>query len=179
MSRMGGRPIMVPSGVKIKAEAQTLYFEGPKGKSSFHIGPRVQVICKDGQIEVKRQSDEKQDRAMHGTTRSLIQNIILGITQGFVKELEIQGVGYKAQIQGKTLTLTLGFSHPVNYAVPEGVTVETPKPTQIIIKGSDKQKVGLCASQIRGLRPPEPYKGKGIRYAGEYVRKKAGKTVGK
>lgn len=179
MSRVGKKPIAIPQGVKINIKDGLVNVEGPKGKISFLIKGKITVAQQDGQLLVSRKGDAKPERAMHGTVRAILNNMVLGVTKGFSKELDIQGVGYKAQAQGKELVLTLGFSHPVNFNIPEGITIETPKPTQVIIKGIDKQKVGQVASFLRSLKKPEPYKGKGIRYLGEYVRKKAGKTVGK
>jgi len=178
MSRIGKKPIAIPKGVKVSVEKDKVAVEGPKGKLSLNLHPRISVEVKEENVFVKRASDEKIDRALHGTTRALIANLIKGVTEGYSKELEIQGVGYKAVIQGKSLVLNLGFTHAVNYPIPEGITIETPKPTQVVIKGTDKAKVGEVAAQIRKIRKPEPYKGKGIRYLGEYVRRKVGKKVG-
>lgn len=177
MSRVGKKPIAVPDNVKLTVDENIVIVEGPKGKLEQKIHHRIEVEVKDNEILVKRSSDLKLDKSLHGLIRSLIQNMIIGVTSGYMKELEIHGVGLRAQVQGKKLNLQLGFSHPVNYEVPQGITIETPKPTQIIIKGIDKQKVGEVAAEIRHFYKPEPYKGKGIRYKGEHVRRKAGKTV--
>ena len=177
MSRVGRRPIDIPEGIKAGIEENRLKIEG-KGKTLEHIIPDgFTVEIKDGRITVRRPSDSRAARALHGTTRSLIQNTITGLKDGFQKKLRIQGVGYKAQVKGKTLVLDIGFSHTVNYTPPEDVTVETSSATEIVVKGIDKQKVGEAAAEIRGYYPPEPYKGKGIRYEGEYVRQKQGKSI--
>ena len=179
MSRIGVRPVVIPKNIKVSVNKSMISVEGPKGKLDFPLSLRVKIAVEEDKIKVSRVSNNKHDRALHGMTRAMIANMIKGVSQGYVKELEMIGVGYRAQAQGKKLTLQLGFSHPVVYAVPEGITVETPKQTQIIVKGIDKQKVGQAAANIRGFLPPEPYKGKGIRYVGEYVRRKAGKAVAK
>lgn len=177
MSRIGKRPIDIPQGVKIDVAADPIQVQGPKGKLDLKIPVEIKVEVKDNKIILSRASDEKKARMKHGLMRALINNMVKGVTEGFVKELEIIGVGFKAQVSGQQMVLNLGFSHPVEYDIPEGVTVETPKPTQITVKGIDKQLVGEVAAEIRDFYKPEPYKGKGIRYVGEYVRKKAGKTV--
>lgn len=151
--------------------------EGPKGKLTFPVGLGFKVETKDNKVFVTRPSDEKQDKSTHGLIRSYISNMIIGVTAGYTKELEITGVGFKAQVQGKVLNLQLSYSHPINYNIPDGLTIETPKLTQIVIKGMDKAKVGQAAAEIRDFYRPEPYKGKGIKYAGEHVRRKAGKAV--
>lgn len=177
MSRIGRAPIAVPATVKIKAEGQRIQVEGPKGKLSWTL-PAVIAAKLDGPtLTVARQSEERAVKALHGLSRALIANMVLGVTNGFSRELEIVGVGFKAALQGKQLALNVGFSHPVAIAVPEGITVAVPKPTSIVVSGADKQQVGQFAANIRGVYPPEPYKGKGIRYAGETVRKKAGKAA--
>jgi large subunit ribosomal protein L6 len=177
MSRVGKKPIAVPAGVKIAIDGRALNVEG-KGKTVRHIIPEgFTAEFNDGAITISRPSDSATHRALHGTTRSLIQNTITGMVEGFQKKLEIQGVGYKAQMKGKSLVMELGFSHSINYQPPDEVAIETPAPTQIIVKGADKQKVGQVAADIRRFYPPEPYKGKGIRYEGEYVRQKQGKSV--
>ncbi len=178
MSRVGKKPILIPKNVKVSVSGNTVLVEGPKGKLTFDSHPNMTVEVKADQVIVSRRSDEKSDKALHGLTRTLINNMVVGTTAGYQKELEIQGVGFRAQVSGKKLVLQLGFSHPVEFHIPEGIVIETPKPTQIIIKGIDKQKVGETAAEIRAIFPPEPYKGKGIRYVGEYVRKKVGKAVG-
>lgn len=176
MSRVGKRPIAIPSNVKVSLQDNTIHVEGPKGKLEFKVPEGISVEVGDDKVIVRRLKDEKKYRALHGTTRAIINNMVIGVTQGFQKELEIVGVGYRAQVRGKSLTLQLGFSHPIEYPIPEGITIETPSPTNIVVKGIDKQKVGQVAAEIRSFYPPEPYKGKGIRYKGEYVRKKAGKA---
>jgi len=165
--------------VKLGLDSGLVHVEGPKGKLQFKISPRIKAVLKDDRLSFDRVSNQKSDKALHGTTRSVINNMILGVTNGFSKELAIEGVGFKAQIQGKVLNLLLGFTHPVIFNVPEGLTVETPKPTQVVIKGVDKVQVGHFAAKIRKVYVAEPYKGKGVRYLGEVVRRKAGKTVTK
>lgn len=179
MSRVGLKPIKVPKNVKVVVEKGHVNVEGPKGKLSFAIHPRIQAKLKDNCLTVERHSDMVMDKALHGTTRSVIANMIKGVTDGFMKELAIEGIGFKAQVQGKTLNLLLGFTHPVIFEIPEGLTAEAPKPTQVVIKGIDKVKVGHFAAKIRKVYEAEPYKGKGVRYLGEIVRRKAGKTVTK
>jgi large subunit ribosomal protein L6 len=177
MSRVGKKPIDIPSNVKVALDGKTVKVEGPKGKLEQKIHQRINAEVKDNQVVVTRSSDIKLDKSLHGLTRSLIHNMIIGVTEGYKKELEIHGVGLRAQVQGKNLNLQLGFSHPVNFEIPQGITIVTPKPTQIEISGIDKQQVGEVAAEIRAYYKPEPYKGKGIRYKDEYVRRKAGKTV--
>ena len=179
MSRVGKKPIEIPKAVKLTIDHSKVNVEGPKGKLHFQVSPRVKISMKDSVLVVDRVSNQKNDRAIHGTTRSVIGNMIKGVTDGFSKELAIEGVGFKAQLQGKSLNLSLGFTHPVILDAPEGITVETPKPTQVIVKGIDKVKVGDFAAKIRKVYEAEPYKGKGVRYLGEVVRRKAGKTVTK
>ncbi len=179
MSRVGKKPIEVPKNVKLSIQDTSVNVEGPKGKLTFKIHPRVKVIVKDSTVNIQRVGELKLDKSLHGTTRSIISNMIKGVTDGYMKELNIEGVGFKAALQGKTLNVSLGFTHPVLFEVPEGITAETPKPTVIIIKGVDKIKVGDFAAKIRRVYPAEPYKGKGVRYVGEVVRRKAGKTVTK
>ncbi len=178
MSRVGKKPILIPQGVHVNIkDSNIINVEGPKGKLSHILPEAIAFKIENSNIILDMKSDPDSSRAIYGLTRTLINNLIIGVTQGFSKELEIQGVGFKAQSQGKKLSLALGFSHPVEYDIPEGIIIETPKPNQIIVKGIDKVKVGEISSKIRSFFRPEPYKGKGIRYAGEYVRKKAGKTV--
>ena len=179
MSRIGKIPISVPKEVKVNLEKMTVGIEGPKGKLSLSLPQAIGVEQKNGQIWVQRLSDTKQSRADHGTTRALLVNIMEGVTKGHKKELEIQGVGFRAQVQGQKLVITLGFSHPVEFAIPSGVKVTLPKPTEIVVEGLSKALVGEVAANIRGLKPPEPYKGKGIRYVKEAVRRKQGKSVTK
>lgn len=175
MSRVGKNPIAIPDGVTLTQDGNKLTAKGKHGELSHLVPQDVEAAVSDNEVTVQPRNDTARARAMWGTTRSLINNMVAGVSQGFTKSLEIQGVGYKAQTQGKKLVLSLGFSHDVNYSVPDGIEINTPQPTQIEISGSDKQKVGQVASEIRSYRPPEPYKGKGVRYAGEYVRRKEGK----
>jgi len=177
MSRIGKRPIQIPDKVKIKIDVRKVLVEGPKGKLDWILPQGVEVQIDKDQLIVKRLAEDKISYSMHGLTRAHINNMIKGVSEGYVKNLELYGVGYRAQAQGKTLNLQLGFSHPVVYPVPEGVSIKTPKQNQIAVEGIDKAKVGEAAAEIRAFLKPEPYKGKGIRYAGEYVRKKAGKAV--
>jgi len=177
MSRVGRKPIDLPANTKVELKGSSIHVKGPKGELDRAIHPRIKVEIKDSQVNVKRPTDSEQDRSLHGLTRNLIFNMVKGVNEGFSKELEIRGVGFRAQLSGKALTLQLGFSHPVNFSVPEDITVEVPKQTQIIIKGACKQKVGAVAAKIRSFYKPEPYKGKGIRYKDEYVRHKVGKAV--
>ncbi|MCD6404912.1 MAG: 50S ribosomal protein L6 [Planctomycetes bacterium] len=178
MSRVGKQPVKVPSGVKVRITTDLFRAEGPKGKIDQPVHPDIMVKHDDaaGEIRVSRPADSKRFKALHGLTQRLVQNAVTGVSEGFEKRLQIVGVGYNARAQGPRLTLNLGFSNPVIMDVPEGVAVETPAPTVIVIKGPDKQKVGQFAAEIRRKRPPEPYKGKGVRYENEYVRRKAGKA---
>ncbi|MBI4970350.1 MAG: 50S ribosomal protein L6 [Candidatus Omnitrophica bacterium] len=178
MSRIGKKPVVIPSGVKIQISAQNIHFEGPKGKLDLVVHPRVKVKVDSSQVLVERASDQKEDRSLHGLVRSMIQNCIVGVTEGYVKELEIEGVGFKAQAKPTSVSFALGFSHPIEFPLPAGIKVETPKPTQVIVRGSDKYLVGQVAANIRRLFEPEPYKGKGVRYKGEQIRRKQGKAVG-
>ena len=179
MSRIGQKPIEIPKGVKLVVNQGQVNIEGPKGKLSFAVNHRLKTVIKENILTIERPTDSIPDKSIHGTTRSCIANMIKGVTDGFMKELQIEGVGFKAAVQGKQLNLALGFTHPVIFDIPEGLTAETPKPTIVIIKGTDKVKVGHFAAKIRKVYPAEPYKGKGVRYAGEVVRRKAGKTVTK
>jgi len=176
MSRIGRMPVQIPAGVEVKLNNNELTVKGPKGtlKQSFHKNMAIKV--EGSNIVVSRPNDLKQNKALHGLTRSLIANMVTGVTQGFEKQLEIVGVGYRAQKQGKKLVLNLGFSHPVEIEEPAGITIEVPAQNKIVVKGIDKQLVGEVAAIIRSKRPPEPYKGKGIRYVDEYVIRKEGKT---
>ena len=176
MSRVGKVPIPIPKDVKVKLTDSILEVVGPTGRLSHRIPSEIQISIEPEQIVVKRPNDHRTTRCLHGLTRALIANMITGVTQGFEKRLEIQGIGYRADLQGNVLRLTLGFSHPVLFPLPEGVKVEVERQTSIKVKGIDKQLVGSVAAQIRSLKPPEPYKGKGIRYVGEYVKLKVGKT---
>lgn len=177
MSRIGKKPVSIPGGVKVAVSANTINIEGPKGKLNYSFKQGFKVEVKDNSILIGRPSDSKQDKSTHGLIRSLVQNMIIGVTSGYQKDLEVVGVGFKAAVQGKVLNLQLSYSHPINYSIPEGVTIETPKPNMIVIKGMDKAKVGEAAAEIRDFYRPEPYKGKGIKYVGEHVRRKAGKAV--
>lgn len=177
MSRIGKKPVEIPASVKLEIKDGTIYVEGPKGKLEHKIPHPIKASVKDKQVIIQRPSSAKSDLSLHGLTRALIANLIKGVTEGYMKELEIKGVGFKARVNGKTLEITLGFSHPVHYPIPEGLTITAPKPTQIIVAGIDKVKVGEVAAEIRDYFKPEPYTGKGIRYVGEYVRHKAGKTI--
>jgi large subunit ribosomal protein L6 len=176
MSRIGRKPIPVPKDVKIDIKERYVLIEGPKGKLERVLADRISLELKDNQIIVKRLGNISSDKALQGLTRALVANMIKGVTDGYVKEMEIIGVGYKAAIQGNNLSMHLRFSHPVVFSIPEGITITTPKPTQIVVSGIDKEKVGEIAAEIRSVCPPEPYKGKGIRFVGEYVRKKVGKA---
>jgi large subunit ribosomal protein L6 len=178
MSRIGKLPVEVPQGVEVNLDAGTLTVKGPKGTLSLRHHPEMNVVVDDAEVRVERPSDQKTHRALHGLTRTLVANMVKGVTEGFTKTLEIQGVGYKAEQRGQTVLITVGFSHTVEYTAMEGVTVQCPNATTIVVSGADKQKVGQTAAEIRAVRPPEPYKGKGIRYQGEQVRRKAGKTAG-
>ena len=177
MSRIGKLPIPVPTGVDVFIEPEMVRVKGPKGELVQRVSRDMQVEKDDGTIVVKRPTDRGEHRALHGLTRSLIANMVEGVTEGFEKRLEIQGVGYRARLQGKALELSVGYSHPVSVAAPDGIEFEVPVPTQIVVRGIDKQLVGEIAARIRRSRPPEPYKGKGIRYAGEHVRRKVGKRA--
>ena len=177
MSRIGRKPIPVPAGVTISIEPELVRVNGPKGELTERI-PRDIAVEQDGEeLLVKRPTDRGEHRALHGLTRSLVANMVEGVTDGFEKRLEIQGVGYRAQLKGRDLELALGYSHPVPIKAPEGIEFEVPQPTRVIVKGSSKQQVGQIAAVIRKQRPPEPYKGKGIRYEGEYVARKVGKRA--
>ena len=176
MSRIGKIQIEIPSGVEVQLEGNTIRVKGPKGTLERKLHPEMQVNIEDGRVVVNRPSDEKKHRSLHGLTRTLIANMVQGVTQGFEKRLEIHGVGYRAAKQGNKLVLSMGFSHPVEFDTPPGMEIEVPAPTRITVRGIDKEKVGQLAAEIRAVRKPEPYLGKGIRYEGEYVRRKAGKA---
>jgi large subunit ribosomal protein L6 len=175
MSRIGKKPVAVPSGITANVEGQTVKVKGPKGALSAVLPDDVAVKLDAGQIQVDPRSDSKRSRSQWGTSRTLVANLIAGVTQGFQERLEINGVGYRAAVQGKNLQIALGYSHDVIYPIPEGITIATPRPVEIIISGIDRQKVGQVAAEIRDFRPPEPYKGKGIKYAGERIFRKEGK----
>jgi large subunit ribosomal protein L6 len=177
MSRIGKQPIPVPAGVEISIEPELVMVKGPKGELRERVSRDMDVKQEDGQILVTRPTDRGEHRALHGLTRSLIANMVEGVTNGYEKRLEIQGVGYRAQLQGNKLVLALGYSHPVEMQAPPGIEFEVPQPTRIVVRGISKQLVGEVAANIRKQRPPEPYKGKGIRYAGEYVARKVGKRA--
>ncbi len=177
MSRVGKNPINISTDIKVTIKDSTITVEGPKGKLQKPIHPRIKAELKNNQIIVSRASDSIQDRSLHGLTRNIIFNMVQGVSAGFSKELEIRGVGFRAQVTGKVLNMQLGFSHPINFSIPEDISLATPKPTKIVVTGIDKQKVGEIAAEIRSFYPPEPYKGKGIRYLDEYVRHKVGKAV--
>lgn len=179
MSRIGKIPIQFSDKVQVQIKDHSIHVEGPKGKLDFTIPAGIKAQAAGRKIVIERNSDFKEDKALHGLARSIIANMVRGVTEGFQKELEINGIGFRGQVQGKQFTMYLGFTHPIEMTVPEGITIETPKPTQVIVKGADKAKVGQCAAVIRSYFPPEPYKGKGIRYINEQVRRKAGKTVAK
>ncbi len=175
MSRIGKKPVAIPSGVTANVEGQTVKMKGPKGNLQLVLPEDVSVKMENGAIKVDPRNETKRARSMWGTSRTLVSNLITGVTKGFEHKLEITGVGYRAAVQGKVLQLALGYSHDVNYPIPEGIAIATPKPTEVVITGIDKQKVGQVASDIRDFRRPEPYKGKGVRYAGEYIFRKEGK----
>jgi len=175
MSRFGKKPVSVPSGVTANVQGQTVNIKGPKGAMSFTVDDSVAVALDKSEIKVDPRNETKRARAMWGTSRALISNMVTGVTQGFEKKLEINGVGYRAAVQGKNLQLALGYSHDVVYPIPEGITVATPKPTEIVVSGIDLRKVGQVAAEIRKYRPPEPYKGKGVKYSDEFIFRKEGK----
>ena len=179
MSRIGKKPIPMPKGVDFSINGNTVKVKGPKGELTHTFTPSMVVRVENDEILVERPNDDKNERALHGLTRALIANMVQGVTEGFKKTLEIVGVGYKAEKKGKNLVVTVGYSHPIEYPEPSGITLTTPAPTVIVVEGIDKQKVGQVAAELRQFRKPEPYKGKGIRYQGEQVRRKAGKTAGK
>lgn len=177
MSRLGKKPVAIPGNVKVVVDKAVLRVEGPKGKLEHRIPSPIAVKVANNEVRVECPSEVKKDISLYGMTRTLISNMIKGVIDGYQKELEIRGVGYKAQIVGKNLNILLGFSHPIDYPIPEGINIETPKPTHIVIKGIDKVKVGKVAAELRSYYKPEPYKGKGIRHVNEFVKHKAGKTV--
>jgi large subunit ribosomal protein L6 len=177
MSRIGRLPVKILKGVEVRQSNGTVVVKGPKGELTLDVHPHVKVVVDDAEVRVERSSDEKAQRALHGLTRSLIANMVKGVTQGYSKTLEIVGVGYRADAKGKGVTLNIGFSHPIHYQAVDGVKLECPNQTTIVVSGIDKQKVGQTAAEIRGFRPPEPYKGKGIKYQDEHIRRKAGKTA--
>ena len=179
MSRVGGAGIVIPSGVEVKVEDSSVFVNGPKGALDLNLNPQVSVEIADGKVLVKRSGNDRVSRSLHGLTRALINNMIVGVSTGWTKNLEMVGVGYRAQGGGDTLTLSVGFSHPVVVKSPQGITFAVSENTKIAVSGIDRNLVGQVAANVRAVKPPEPYKGKGIRYAGEYVRKKAGKAAAK
>jgi len=178
LSRIGKKPIEIPKGVSVSKEGQLIKVKGPKGELDHNVHSNMSVEIKDNEITVTRPNDSKENKSLHGLTRALLQNMVTGVNSSYKKELEIVGVGYRAELKGKNLLLNIGYSHPVYFAPPETITFETPSQTQIVISGADKQLVGQVAAKIRSFRKPEPYKGKGIKYVGEHIRRKAGKTAG-
>ena len=176
MSRIGNKPVVVPAGVTITQSGNTVTVKGPKGELTREFSPNITLNISEGEVVLTRPDDTKENKTLHGTMRANLNNMVVGVSEGFEKALELIGVGYRAQLQGKKLVLNVGYSHPVEFETPEGITIEVPSNTQIVVKGSNKEVVGELAANIRGVRPPEPYKGKGIRYVGEYVRRKEGKT---
>ena len=182
MSRVGKQPVTVPAGVTVTLDGQRLAARGPRGELALEVRDPITVDWDGepgGTLVVRRPSDQKSHRALHGLTRALVANIVTGVSQGFSKTLEIVGVGYRAEAAGEGIRLRLGFSHTIDFPAPKGITLEVPNPTTIVVSGADKQQVGHTAAVIRSFRPPEPYKGKGVRYQGEHVRRKAGKTAAK
>ena len=175
MSRIGNKAVAIPSGVTANVEGQTVKIKGPKGAMQVMLHDDVTVTMDKASVKLEPRGESKRARSMWGTSRTLVANLVAGVTKGFEERLEITGVGYRAAVQGKSLNLQLGFSHDVNFPIPEGIAIVTPKPTEIVITGVDKQKVGQVAAEIRGYRPPEPYKGKGVKYVGEYIFRKEGK----
>ena len=177
MSRIGKKPVQIPAGVEVAVNGSHVTVKGPKGQLELDIYEKLSIEIADGVLTVVRPDDERETRARHGLTRALIANMVEGVSEGFTKSLELAGVGYRVQLKGTTLELSLGYSHPVMYEAPEGITFEVPDNTHINVKGIDKQQVGQVAAEIRGKRPPEPYKGKGIHYVGEHIRRKLGKAA--
>ena len=179
MSRIGRKPINIPAGVEVTVNGSDVTVKGPKGTLNQSFHPNMNIVVENNEVIVTRPNDEKENRSLHGLTRTLIHNMIVGVTEGFKKELEVNGVGYRVAKQGKDLVMNLGFSHQVVMSEIDGISIEVPNPNKIIISGPDKQKVGQFAAEVREKRPPEPYKGKGIKYADEHIRRKEGKTGGK
>ena len=177
MSRIGKQPVAIPPKVKVEVKGQKISVEGPKGKLDIELPPRTSLKVADGEVVVSREGDDAQAKALHGLSRALVNNLVKGVSEGFVKKLEIQGVGFKAAVAGETVTLSLGYSHPVVYPIPGQIKVTVEEGTKLTIEGPDKQVVGQVAAEIRSFYPPEPYKGKGVRYVGERVVRKEGKTV--
>jgi len=177
MSRIGKQPIAIPPKVKVEVKGQKIFVEGPKGRLDWELPRRTSLKVLDGKIVVSRAGEDAQAKALHGLSRALVNNMVRGVTEGFVKKLEIQGVGFKAAVQGKNVNLVLGFSHPINYAIPDQIKVTVEENTKLTIEGPDRRLVGQVAAELRSFYPPEPYKGKGVRYVGEHVQRKEGKTV--
>ena len=177
MSRIGRKPVQIPKGITVALKDGIVSVKGPKGELIEKVHPYISVEIKDQQVLLTRKSDETKHRALHGLWRALIQNMIMGVNEGFSRKLEIVGVGYRAEMKGTRLSLLLGYSHPILFAAPDGIKIEAPTQTSILISGVHKQLVGLVAAKIRSFRPPEPYKGKGVKYEGEYIRRKAGKAA--
>jgi large subunit ribosomal protein L6 len=175
MSRIGKKAVAIPSGVTASVEGQTVKMKGPKGALEFVLPKEVAAKMDKGSIQIDPLDESKRARSMWGTSRTLVANLVTGVTKGFEKKLEITGVGYRASVQGKNLQIALGYSHDVVYPIPAGIAIATPKPTEVVVTGTDRQKVGQVAAEIRGFRPPEPYKGKGVKYSGEYIFRKEGK----
>ena len=176
MSRIGKQPVPIPSGVEVKVDGQTVAVKGPKGLLERSFPEEVTFAVEGGEVRVERPADDRRSRAMHGLSRALLANMVVGVSQGYTRELQLVGVGYRAALKGKDLELQVGYSHPVAIEPPDGVAFEVPEPTKVIVSGIDKERVGQASADIRKVRPPEPYKGKGIRYVDEYVRRKAGKA---
>jgi large subunit ribosomal protein L6 len=177
MSRIGKQPIAIPPKVKVEVKGQKVFVEGPKGKLNFELPNHTAAKVENGTVHVSRQGENAQVKALHGLSRALVNNMVKGVSEGFVKKLEIQGVGFKAAVQGKIVNMSLGYSHPINYPIPDQIKVTVEENTKLTIEGPDKQVVGQVASELRAFYPPEPYKGKGVRYVGEHVQRKEGKTV--
>ena len=175
MSRIGNKAVAIPSGVTANVEGQTVKIKGPKGAMQVVLHDDVLAKMDKSAVKIEPRSESKRARSLWGTSRTLVANLVAGVTKGFEERLEINGVGFRAAVQGRSLNLQLGYSHDINFAIPEGITIATPKPTEIVVTGMDKQKVGHVAAEIRGFRPPEPYKGKGVKYVGEYIFRKEGK----
>jgi large subunit ribosomal protein L6 len=177
MSRIGKQPIAIPPKVKVEVKGQKVFVEGPKGKLNLELPRRTSLKVDGANVVVSREGDDSQARALHGLSRALVNNMVKGVSEGFVKKLEIQGVGFKAAVQGKIVNMSLGFSHPINYPIPDQIKVTVEENTKLTIEGPDRQVVGQVAAELRSFYPPEPYKGKGVRYVGEHVQRKEGKTV--
>ena len=177
MSRIGKQPITVPNSAKVQIQGRKIFVEGPKGKLSYELPETISAELENGVLKLKREADDSRSKALHGLSRAIANNLVNGVTEGFVKKLEIQGVGFKAAVQGNVLNLTLGYSHPINYSIPAQIKITVEENTKITVEGPDKHLVGQVAADIRAFYPPEPYKGKGIRYVGEHIIRKEGKTV--